>query len=68
MPGNGHKLCVICLGAEHKHLALKGAGWIDCDEFSLRKNSRLALFTSEESQATEPNGSSSAFAEAKEFS
>lgn len=39
-----HKMCVICLGAEHARSALKGAGYVHCDHFTVKKlHSYLAL-------------------------
>jgi len=31
-----HKLCVICLGAEHTLSALEGAGCAYCDRFTVK--------------------------------
>lgn len=64
-PGDGHYTCVICLGVEHVRSGLEGAGCVHCDDFFLRQlRSQLTLFMSEESQAAEPRGPSSAHAEA----
>lgn len=53
MPGDGHELCVICLGAEHALSALKRVGRIHCGDFSLRKL-QLYLTTSSISAFAEP--------------
>lgn len=52
-----HKVCVICLGAEHAQPALKGAGCLHCDKFTVRKLcSCLALFRGNGGLATALRG------------
>lgn len=35
-PGDGHELCVICLGTEHGCSALEGVGCAQCDTLFVR--------------------------------
>lgn len=44
-PSDPHKLCVLCLGAQHARLALEGAGCAYCDSFTVKQlRFHLALF------------------------
>lgn len=48
---------VVCLGAEHVRSALKGAGWVHCDKFTVRKLCSRLAFSWDERQVSAPCGS-----------
>lgn len=65
MGGDTHRLCVVCLGAEHAQAVLEGAGCEHCDLLSVKMLcSHWALFE-EGASACVTCGSGSAAAEAQ---
>lgn len=47
----------VCFGAEHVRLALKGAEWVHCDKFTVRKLRSCLAFLWDEGQVSAPCGS-----------